>query len=338
MKLSYFFSRVVVALSVGIGVFHSAFADAPAEVSPSAPSSHQSVLQYGQMCAKLIGEIPPFDCNKGTIVPITVDGKTPEKYTKGMTCDRPALLPYDKDTFGQCTPYSKILNLSHDKIQISAFCRRTYLRDPDSVMFDEVDIILHSKESGNTCWFHAQSKPGDSKGFNASRVPPPNEKVPPRSKPAAANFWWPPAATAKKNCASCHDADPFMYSPWLGQVWHMVPTNPLGRYSNLGKDFAKWQSNSISTRDNTCVGCHRIGNQASCSTYIPMATGQIIAPGSNGIAKSYPHSHWMPVNNDQSEAFWTKANVESVHKLMTCCKDPKNAMCAITPIITPAPQ
>ena len=116
MKLSYFFSRVVVALSVGIGVFHSAFADAPAEVSPSAPSSHQSVLQYGQMCAKLIGEIPPFDCNKGTIVPITVDGKTPEKYTKGMTCDRPALLPYDKDTFGQCTPYSKILNRKNAKI------------------------------------------------------------------------------------------------------------------------------------------------------------------------------------------------------------------------------
>src|SRR4051812_17874817 len=107
------FSHVLFGLGLCLNAFHPAMA--------KAPSQPQSALQYGETCVQMIGEIPPFDCNQGTIVPITVDGKTPEHYTKGMRCDRPALLPYDADSFGQCTPYSKILNLSHDKVQISAF-------------------------------------------------------------------------------------------------------------------------------------------------------------------------------------------------------------------------
>jgi hypothetical protein len=319
------------ALALGLGMcfgvlcFSAAAADDP------------SVLKYGQMCAQEIGEIPPFNCDDGTVVPITVDGKTPSpgQYTAGMTCDRPALLPYGAETFGQCTPYSRILNLSRGKTQISAFCRREYLREPNSPMYDEVDIVLHAQDSGKTCWFHAQSAPGDTKGFNASRVPPPNEKTPPPTQPSAEKFWWPPAPTSDKNCAGCHDAEPYMYSPWLGQKWEYVPTDPLGHYINLGEDFAKWHSSGISTRDNTCVGCHRIGNQASCSTYIPMAAGMMDATGGNNLAKSYPLNHWMPVNNDNSQAFWNVTHEKSIRDLLTCCADPKNPICTITPIITP---
>lgn len=329
MKITSWISILCLAATATANLVHAAAPKAIVAIDK------QSLREYGQVCAETIGRIEPFDCLKGTIVPITVDGKTPSAYTSGMTCDRPALLPYGPETFGQCTPYSRILDLSRGKTQISAFCRREYLRDPDSPMFDEVDIIAHDADSGKTCWFHAQGKPGQKSGFDASRVPPPNEKTPPPKRIAANHFWWSPAATAKKNCASCHDADPFMYSPWIGQVRHLVPADPLGRYINVGKDFASWHSNGISTRDNTCVGCHRIGNQASCSTFIPMATGQMSAPGGNALANSYPLNHWMPINNDQSQEFWTKANLESLQKIMTCCEDPKNPICTITPIITP---
>ena len=323
------------AIALGLGLLLNTLIFSSAPVSAASSKDEQSVLKYGEMCAQEIAEIPPFNCDDGTVVPITVDGKTPSQYTSGMTCDRPALLPYESDTFGQCTPYSRIIDLSHGKTQISAFCRREYLRDPKSPMFDEVDIVLHAQDSGKTCWFHAQSPKGDTKGFNASRVPPPNEKTPPPGQPAADKFWWPPAPTSDKNCGGCHDAEPTMYSPWLGQVWQHVPTDPLGHYINLGKDFAKWHSNSISTRDNTCIGCHRIGDQASCSIYIQMAAGITTAPGADDLAKSYPLSHWMPVNNDNSLAFWNVAHIKSINDLMTCCKDPKNAICTIAPIMTP---
>jgi hypothetical protein len=326
--------KIIITLASMLLLAAFSTVNAAAPKADKAPAT-QSLHDYAQACTEMIGEIPPFDCSDGTIVPITVNGKTPDKYTQGMTCDKPALLPYDSPTFGQCTPYSRIHNFSRGKVQISAFCRREQLRDPKSPMYDEVDIIAHNAESGKTCWFHAEGKKGQTKGFDASRVPPPNEKVPPPKRVAANDFWWTPHLTAQKNCIACHDADPFMYSPWLGQVWHKVPTDPLGKYSNIGKDFATWHSNSISTRDNTCVGCHRIGDRASCSQFIPMATGQIAPKDGNALSKSYPLSHWMPINNDQAKAFWNKANLESLQKIMTCCDDPKNPICTVKPIVTP---
>ncbi|MRW94683.1 hypothetical protein GJ699_32425 [Duganella sp. FT80W] len=308
-------------------------AQAAAPKVPKVPT--QSLHEYADQCTDMIGQIPAFDCTDGTVVPITVNGKEPaySEYKPGMTCDRPALLRYGAQSFGQCTPYSRILNFSRDKVQISAFCRREQLRDPKSPYFDEVDIVAHNAATGKTCWFHAEGKTGQKTGFNASRVPPPNERTPPPKRVSAKEFWWTPGRTAQKSCGACHDADPFMYSPWLGQVWHKVPTDPLGPYSNVGKDFAKWHSNSISTRDNTCVGCHRIGDQASCSQFVPMATGQTAPKDGNALARSYPLSHWMPVNNAQTQAFWNKANQESLQKIMTCCDDPKNPICTIKPIV-----
>ena len=298
----------------------------------------QTLLEYGQMCSEMIGAVPAFDCTKGEVVPITVNGQTPAEYSKGMSCDRPSLLEYGKNTFGQCTPYSRIHDLSYNDaqkgaVQITAFCRREFLRPPESPFYDEVDIVLHSVKSGATCWFHAEYKEGSSSGFDASRVPPPNEVKPPPGKVAANQFWWQPARTATKNCGGCHDADPFMFSPWIGQKWDKVPTDPLGKYHHLGPDFAKWQSSSISTRDNTCVGCHRIGNQESCKSFIRWASGMgTPPPGGNAVANSYPLSHWMPVSNNQSREFWGNVHQGSVNELLTCCADPKNPICTITPI------
>ena len=60
---------------------------------PRAADDAYDVVRYGRDCAKLIAEAPPFNCLDGDVVPITVDGKTPETWTRHMTCDRPAYLP-----------------------------------------------------------------------------------------------------------------------------------------------------------------------------------------------------------------------------------------------------
>ncbi|WP_259461640.1 hypothetical protein [Paraburkholderia fungorum] len=299
----------------------------------AADAADQTLLQYGQQCADEVGEIPAFNCNAGTTVPITVNNHVPGRYFANMTCDRPALLPYESPTSGPCTPYSKILNLSHGTTEISAFCRRKMIRADRSPLYDEVDIVLHNTANGKTCWFHAEH-PGSAAGFNASRVPPPNETTPPPGHVSAEAFWWPPAATATKKCVSCHDASPVMYSPWLGQVWDKVPTDPWGRYVNIGDAFASWTSLAISTPGNTCIGCHRIGNQHSCDIYVPLAAGMLPPPkGSDKLASSYPLNHWMPVDNNRSQAEWDAASVDSVRNLLTCCSeqgknDPK---CHFTP-------
>ena len=125
-----------------------------------------------------------------------------------------------------------------------------------------------------------------------------------------------------------------MYSPWIGQVWNRVPTDPWGKYVNLGADFASWTSHAISTPGNTCIGCHRIGDQNSCKIYVPLAAGLLPPPkGSNPLASSYPLTHWMPIDNNRSRDEWNAANVKSVSDLLECCSargknDPK---CSFTP-------
>lgn len=298
-------------------------------------SQAETIIEYGQRCAELIGEIPPFNCNDGTIVPITVNGKTPATYTHQMQCDRPSMLPYGEDTFGQCTPYSKILDLSQGAVQISAFCRREYLRTPDSPLYDEIDIILHSVSTGDTCWFHTENTSGPEGGISGHRVPPPNEVNPPAGHTAAKDFWWTPTDTAKKACGNCHDADPFMYSPYIGQVWDKVPTDPWGYYNNhIGPNFSRWpKSSTITTPNNTCTGCHRIGNLDSCTkNIISSAAGREPILGGNQNAQSYPLNHWMPINNFHSQAFWDNNYQDSVDKLLACCEDPSQSFCTLTEI------
>jgi hypothetical protein len=304
----------------------------------SGAQAQQDILVYARECAQKIGPIPAFDCRTGTLVPITVNGKVPAAYRAQMTCDRPSLLPppSDENTDGQCVPNSRALVLRDDgKVQISAFCRQKKIRPADTFLYDEVDIVAHSVETGSTCWFQAQAALPLSagKGLDGRRVPPPDEATPPAGQKAARDFWNPPAKTASANCGTCHDSDPFMYSPFIGQTGQM-PRDPLGLYANdIGEDFKKWPKPlSLSTRGNTCTGCHRIGSQHTCNTAMYESIGQTLSPGLDSWALVFPNSHWMPPTTGQSLEQWDTTYQNSVQELARCCKDPKASGCIATPI------
>ena len=72
---------------------------------------------YATDCAELIAEAPVFDCQSLDLIPITVDGETPDSYSRNMTCDRPAMLPYpDKDMRAVEPPDPAIVG-TYDDIQ-----------------------------------------------------------------------------------------------------------------------------------------------------------------------------------------------------------------------------
>ena len=89
-----------------------------ARAADGTADTEYDVVQYGKDCARLIAEAPPFDCLDGEIVPITVDGQTPAAYTRHMTCDKPAYLPYPEKSDGQCTPYSRVRTVRDDDVQM----------------------------------------------------------------------------------------------------------------------------------------------------------------------------------------------------------------------------
>jgi len=281
---------------------------------------------YAASCAAQVAEIPAIDCGEGVIVPITVNGVTPEQYSKDMTCDRPGLLPNGPDSDGQCVPGSRILDLSSNAVQITAMCRQKTIRNPvDALFFNEIDVIAHNPATGATCWFQAEAEEGQS--IDGSNVPSPNSA-------GAADFWNPVEKVVKADCGGCHDNDPIMYSPFLGQVWSEIATDPLGLYFHIEPEmgFGKWPTIALNPRDNTCLGCHRIGIQETCGALLEQATGAAPVPGADTYASTFPGNTYMPPDHALTQRAWATIFQGSVATLQSCCQDPSQQMCDAAPI------
>jgi len=286
----------------------------------------QTLPEYARQCAALIATVPAFDCGKGVAAAVTVDGKVPPAYKAGMSCDRPALLPYGPASDGQCVPFSRALVLRDNaQVQISAFCRQKKIRPEGSNVYDEIDVIAHSVANGTTCWFEAIA-PSPDKPLDGKHVPSPME-------PSGATFWDKPALVAEKKCVECHDSDPFMYSPYVAQTGQL-PRDPFGKYHNdVGAAFSKWpKPSAIASEGSPCVGCHRIGSLETCKTTMLQSVGQGKQEGADAWAMKYPNSHWMPAGNPLTQKAWDVIYQQSMDKLAACCKNPKAAGCSSTPL------
>lgn len=303
------------------------------------PAQSSSAI-YSQACAAEIEAIPSFECADGVTVPITIDGVEVTDRAPA-TCDRPGLLDNGHGSDGQCVPFSRILNLSTEAAQVSVMCRQKKFRSHDATEYDEIDVIAHNPDTGATCWFQAKADDGGT--VSGVAVPAPTSAT-------DTSFWVSPEAVVADDCGSCHDNDPFMYSPFVSQVWDHVPTNPFGPYTHVGQDlgFDAWPRWEMAPRDNTCLSCHRIGTgqwavdgappddqnhekPGTCGQLASWMTGAPF-PGADELARSYPLSHAMPPNIGMTEQEWAVRYGDSVAQVHSCCADPSQAWCNVREI------
>lgn len=324
----------------------------------AAPESDEyDVHAYGRECAQLIAEIPPFNCLDGEIVPITVNGKTPETYSRHMRCDKPAYLPYPKETDGQCTPYTRIRAVRDDDIQMVLYCRRMYIRPPDDPRFDSIEAIMHNVKTGSTCFFISKNYGEKPEGDDGRRVPPPTEEIPPEGFISAKELWASPQQVVNHGCINCHDSDPWMHTPWIDQT-AQVPSDPWGFHSvDVGGPFVAWpKPMSVSTRGNSCTGCHRIGSLNTCKTLMvgdfgeqPAKMLQSIGQAPHGrfgapkgtaydnpdpvytVYGLLPHG-WMGARLPEvNSSRWTEYEA-NIRDLQRCCDDHSASGCIVEPI------
>jgi hypothetical protein len=276
-----------------------------------------------------------------------------------MQCDYPAMLPYPDTTDGQCAPYSRIKAYEDGDIQMILLCRRMYVRPQDDPNFDSIEIIMHNVKSGSTCFFISKNFGADPEGEDGSRVPPPTELEPPEGEISAAELWATPQEVVGHGCIYCHDSDPWMRTPWVAQTGQL-PADPHGFHTvDVGGPFDQWpKPESIATRGNSCVGCHRIGSLNTCRDMeIPLfgeqpakmlqAIGQAphgrfgARPGTiyqsppdpfDAWASTYPHSTWMPPGNELPYTEWQRIYQQDVEDLQRCCENPDAPGCIVSPI------
>ena len=296
---------------------------APIENAPA-------IVNYARRCAEEISYVPTMNCLDGEIVPITVNGKEPENYPVGLKCDRPAMLDFVNLADSQCVPYSRIQKVSlKDPDTVGAmFCRRYKYREKDDKLFDDINIIIHRKSTGATCFFQIPENIG--KPLDGRRVPPPHElpDETPSGEIDVTEFWLPPEKTAARHCIRCHDSDPFVHSPYINQT-KQVPSNPNGLYTIVGKEFADVpQIFGIDTTDeNICTSCHRIGHRYSCNDFFEYSVGNIPSKDTLMDFYKFPHSHWMPAQGAENLSKWESLYGRDVERLRSCCENSEQDFC-----------
>lgn len=309
----------------------------------------QSRAEYAKLCAQAIAPIPAFNCLNGVEIPIKVTKTVFKEVTIGPNggkvyvpqtivekptnpvdvCDKPVKLLLGGDS--QCVPFSRLIDVSPaDKPHVTslAICRKYYASSgPSDPNFDDIAMVQHNNITGATCYFQSRviHKPELGR-HDGTKVPSPMS-----SESDANNFWLEPekgtdgkvvalnpktpGATGPINCVSCHDSDPFILSPWIGQVAKVGKWDPLKKFRvDLFGTFSKlrpWVANAAAINpDGGCVGCHRFGG-ASIYT---------ISNGGGGLnVDGLINLHgFMPPGDHQSAADWQKQYGAELKKILDC--------------------
>lgn len=191
----------------------------------------QTVATYGdyaRRCEKLIGKIPDINClTQGALLPITSGSRVHAKEV--LTCDRPATLRLDGNT--QCVPKSRLVYVkdSKNEVEYALICRK-YKDTQRPEIFNDLAMIHYNRRTGTTCWY--QTPTGISTSHDGTRVWSPTNSDPTPGNSGstkAETLWaqkWSNAGPGGTSCISCHENDPYMYSPYVAQLGS-VPKSEL---------------------------------------------------------------------------------------------------------------
>jgi hypothetical protein len=217
----------------------------------SRPCLAADINQYGRQCADEIGvELPAnmscLDPN-ATVLPVTRDGTASAAMTDD--CDKPALLEPGK----ACVPGARLVKYvqaaGEAVVNTTLLCRHsrtagaamTPAQLRDSPMFQDVGIIQYNESNHKTCWFYFVSA-----GKDSTSVPRPYAARPRAGELQQARAYFaPPSSTAGTRCIVCHDAGPWLRTPYVTQAKgtrNEVPPNngetPL--HVDAGGQMADW--------------------------------------------------------------------------------------------------
>lgn len=279
---------------------------------------------YFEKCAEAMGEIPSFNCLNGTEIPITKNGIPLFNSPKDEECDKKIQFNGQDNP---CVPFSRLLLLpSRENVLTVAICRKYSQKSIDARVFDDIAIIQHDTSTGNTCFFQSNLK--QNLKLDGKNLPSPQ-------KSKGQKIWTDEEEFKSVTpCTSCHDADPFIWSPYIAQVierkagfeklWS--PEIAHGPWNSNYLDVFGEHVKTFEPDDNVCAYCHRIGSK----------TCKSLDNDSISVVEKYVHEGWMPMGKNNTmpkeSPFFNKEkhikNFESaLAEIKTCCKKPNVISC-----------
>ena len=279
---------------------------------PAGAGGAPGASEYASGCATEMGKIPQFNCMDGTLLPITVNGVDSSSVV--AACDKPIQLGIDS---GPCTPFARLLKLDTGNANVLtlAICRKYRgSSGPTDSGFQDIAMIQHNRQTGNTCFF--QSPVGVE--ADGTKVPSPSTDA-----SASSPFWLPPSSVRNIHCTNCHDADPFVWSPYVAQVADVPKWDALGKWNSNFLDLFGDTVQTFKPQDNGCAKCHRIGSN-TCNTFVKDYTVNA------KMASTHPDEFWMPPGFTGTSTLWHQQNDKAMAQLQACCDNPSSSQCSAT--------
>jgi hypothetical protein len=281
---------------------------------------------YGERCVAELGEIPFFektgdgeystyDCLNSTEIPMSVtkaDGSV-DKPRDGTVsaCDQPQYI------YSLCEAGPRVASRTNEQgTRWVLLCRKS-VGGYASNKYNDIAMIGHNPFTGKTCFFQ-----------NALYSKTDGGHVPhPADKQKSQNLWSGVHGGLGSGieCAHCHDADPFIHSPWIdgakdAQGRPVVPKmgidadlalgaldTPYSLINAKGQGW-KYEKQIVSPEASACLKCHRMGGGQWTESYITRLDGTDSSWTGITTAKfnEASHKYWMPPDVAfDTEAAWT---------------------------------
>ncbi len=288
----------------------------------------EKTICHACRCKEALGELPTPDvitCARGVEVPIyrLENGRAVETKQNAATCKNPALIEL-MPSEQACTPGSRFGQVVTETAIFRFLCRRA----PDGAAFDDMAVIGHNPKTGATCfWTSIDEQRTDG-------VMPPLDVTDGDEKKLDAQARSMQLAYEGDKCVTCHDDDPYVFSPYLEGVWPWATDayrfGPYKQVRIAGPPTPIPHKHLVSDEASACTTCHRIGGGRTCDTFVPSSAGVVDEdlPYQPELRRSRELARWMP----HPLGTWGPAQESSVAHIRKCCASPDAPGCRWAPV------
>jgi len=320
-----------------------------------------STVAYGEACVAELGEIPFFpkladgdygtyDCLDSTPIPTTVtalDGTVTYPETQVSTCDNPQFI------YSLCEANAvtgrvngpRVTSASNEQgTHWTLLCRKAQGTEG---VYNDIAMVGTNPFTGKTCFFqNALYSRTDGR-----HVPHPADKTETATSPQQSASLWEGIHGGLGSgiaCASCHDADPLIHTPWIDGALRqdgdpVIPKMGLHDDFQLGFNKAPYTIlNSaaqgwtmpkvlVSEEAAACTKCHRIGDGRWADSWLARLEGSDSSWTSmlTESHKKFEHVYWMPPDlQSVTEANWAESEFgKALDFIQMCASNDSNPAC-----------
>ena len=264
------------------------------------PDRRYNDICYSCRCKDALGFLPkPADMRCSESEEIVIDD------ARDGHCSNPALLVGGSRG---CLPGSRLGQLTRGNTHFKWICRRKQLhegwRDPRTdVNYDDFGIIGHNTANGATCFWDDRDAE-DGTMHDREHLPEIDLTANTNEEAVAKAKAFSDVLFVGTSCTGCHDADPFIYTPFLKSTkWQSSLAITFGKYLIVEADKAELVESGASfvtaEEVKACTSCHRLGKSTLCS-YSADSVGLKMEGHAyhdaqrSGDAAAFCSGFWMP--------------------------------------------